>query len=70
MMKIRFPWEILEEYWSIIDPTVLNRQGNDVGSQYRTGIYYLDEDNLDIILKSKEEEQKNTKKNCNWSCSC
>ncbi|NLL30654.1 MAG: peptide-methionine (S)-S-oxide reductase MsrA [Clostridiales bacterium] len=54
--------KILEEYWSIIDPTVLNRQGNDVGSQYRTGIYYLDEDDLDIILKSKEEEQKKYEK--------
>lgn len=49
---------ILNEYWSIIDPTVLNRQGPDVGSQYRTGIYYLDEKDLDEILKSKEENQK------------
>ena len=54
--------KILEEYWSIIDPTVLNRQGNDVGSQYRTGIYYLDEDDLDIILKAKRKSRKNTKK--------
>lgn len=51
--------EILNEYWSIIDPTILNRQGNDVGSQYRTGIYYLDEQDLDIIIKSKENNQKN-----------
>ena len=50
---------LLKEYWSIIDPTVLNRQGPDVGSQYRTGIYYLDSSDLDIILKSKEEIQKN-----------
>lgn len=50
--------DILNEYWSIIDPTVLNRQGPDVGSQYRTGIYYLDENDLDTILKSKDEEQK------------
>lgn len=49
---------ILNEYWSIIDPTVLNRQGPDVGSQYRTGMYYLDENDLDTLLKSKEEEQK------------
>ena len=51
--------EILKEYWSIIDPTSLNKQGNDVGSQYRTGIYYLDEEDLDIIIKSKSENQKN-----------
>lgn len=50
---------LLKEYWSIIDPTVLNRQGPDVGSQYRTGIYYLNEDDLEPILKSKEENQKN-----------
>ena len=51
--------EILKEYWSIINPTILNRQGNDIGSQYRTGIYYLDEEDLDIIIKSKEDNQKN-----------
>ncbi|MDV4149542.1 peptide-methionine (S)-S-oxide reductase MsrA [Clostridium sp. AL.422] len=48
---------ILGEYWSIVDPTTLNKQGPDVGSQYRTGIYYLDENDLDIILRSKDEEQ-------------
>lgn len=51
--------DLLKEYWSIIDPTTLNRQGPDVGSQYRTGIYYLNEDDIEIILKSKEENQKN-----------
>ena len=51
--------DLLKEYWSIIDPTALNRQGPDVGSQYRTGIYYLNEDDVETILKSKEENQKN-----------
>ena len=51
--------DLLKEYWSIIDPTALNRQGPDVGSQYRTGIYYLNEDDIETILKSKEENQKN-----------
>jgi len=50
---------LLKEYWSIVDPTALNRQGPDVGSQYRTGIFYLDESDLDTILKSKEKNQKN-----------
>ncbi len=50
--------ELLEKFWTIIDPTALNRQGNDIGSQYRTGIYYLDEKDLEIILKSKENIQK------------
>lgn len=49
---------ILNEYWSIIDPTVLNRQGPDVGSQYRTVIYYFDEIDLPIILKSRDNQQK------------
>ena len=49
---------ILYEYWSIIDPTVLNRQGPDVGSQYRTGIYYFDEIDLPIILESRDNQQK------------
>lgn len=48
---------ILEEFWSIIDPTILNRQGNDIGSQYRTGIYYTDKTNIEIIEKSKNKEQ-------------
>lgn len=54
--------ELLKEYWQIIDPTTLNRQGPDLGSQYRTGIYYIDESDLDIILKSKENNQKNYEK--------
>lgn len=35
--------EILEIFFVVHDPTTPNRQGNDVGTQYRSGIYYLDE---------------------------
>jgi peptide-methionine (S)-S-oxide reductase len=35
--------EILEIFFTVHDPTTLNRQGNDVGSQYRSAIYYHDE---------------------------
>ncbi|MGQ8366608.1 peptide-methionine (S)-S-oxide reductase MsrA [Glaciecola sp. 1036] len=35
--------EILEIFFALHDPTQLNRQGNDVGTQYRGGIYYTDE---------------------------
>jgi peptide-methionine (S)-S-oxide reductase len=49
--------KILNKFWGIIDPTVSNRQGPDVGSQYRSGIYYSDNNDLDIILKTKNEAQ-------------
>ena len=32
--------EILEVFWKVHDPTTLNRQGNDVGTQYRSAVYY------------------------------
>lgn len=35
-------YTLLERFFQIIDPTSVNRQGNDQGSQYRTGIYYTD----------------------------
>lgn len=41
--------DILEYYLRIIDPTSVNKQGNDVGSQYRTGIYYTNENDKLII---------------------
>ena len=50
---------LLEQFFLIIDPTVLNRQGNDVGSQYRTGIYYQDEADLAVIdaVIAREQEK-------------
>ncbi|MDD7267259.1 MAG: peptide-methionine (R)-S-oxide reductase MsrB [Lachnospiraceae bacterium] len=41
--------EILLHFFRIIDPTSQNKQGNDVGSQYRTGVYYTDEADLPVI---------------------
>ena len=52
--------EILTVFWRIHDPTTLNRQGNDVGTQYRSGIYYINEEQKSMALKSKlavEESQ-------------
>ena len=43
----------------MIDPLSVNRQGNDVGRQYRTGIYYQNDDDLKVIeevVREKEEE--------------
>lgn len=50
--------EILKAYFKVIDPTILNRQGGDTGIQYRTGIYYIDENDRNVIVKIIEEEQK------------
>ncbi|WMM26463.1 peptide-methionine (S)-S-oxide reductase MsrA [Tissierella sp. MB52-C2] len=49
--------ELLNKFWRIIDPTMLNRQGPDIGNQYRTGIYYVDQNDLDIINKTLEEQK-------------
>lgn len=55
--------ELLDKFFKIIDPTLLNRQGGDIGNQYRTGIYYKDPEDLTIIKDVIEEKQKNyTKK--------
>ena len=43
---------LLDLYYDVIDPTSVNRQGNDTGTQYRTGIYYVHKEDKDIILAS------------------
>lgn len=53
---------ILDKFWAIIDPTLLNKQGNDIGTQYRTGIYYLDEEDLETILDSRSQLQSTLSK--------
>ncbi|CAI5734523.1 unnamed protein product [Peronospora farinosa] len=53
---------LLMKFWSIHDPTTLNRQKNDQGTQYRSGIYYHNEGQRDAALASKEEHQKTLSK--------
>lgn len=53
--------EVLLRYFRIIDPTVIDRQGPDVGNQYRTGIYYTDEKQLPIIQEEILELAKKYK---------
>lgn len=53
---------LLERFFRIIDPTLLNRQGGDIGNQYRTGIYYTNVEDLETINKVIEEQSKKYKK--------
>ena len=48
---------LLDLFYRAIDPTSLNRQGNDRGTQYRTGIYYTDPDDRPIIEHSLAQLQ-------------
>lgn len=50
--------EVLKYYFRVIDPTSLNKQGNDVGTQYRTGIYFTDPNDEQVILYALEAEAK------------
>ena len=54
---ITFP-ELLIAFWQMHDPTTLNRQGNDVGTQYRSGIFYTSAEQKIIAMKSKEIYQR------------
>ncbi len=45
---------LLEVFWHTHNPTTLNRQGADVGTQYRSAIFYHDEQQKEIALKSKQ----------------
>lgn len=49
--------EVLTRFFSIIDPFALNYQGNDIGTQYRSGIYTQDSKMLDVIHKFVESYQ-------------
>lgn len=48
---------LLEMYFKAIDPVSVNQQGHDVGSQYRTGIYYTDEADLPVIEEVYARQQ-------------
>ncbi|GAA0319771.1 bifunctional peptide-methionine (S)-S-oxide reductase MsrA/peptide-methionine (R)-S-oxide reductase MsrB [Psychrobacter aestuarii] len=49
---------VLDYYFRVIDPTSMNKQGNDRGVQYRTGIYYTDAKDKDIIERVIAQKQQ------------
>ncbi len=49
---------LLSYYLRVVDPTSVNKQGNDRGVQYRTGVYYTDEKDKEVIEKVLNKEQE------------
>jgi len=53
--------ELLNVFWKMHDPTQINRQGPDIGTQYRSAIFYHNEKQKRAAEKSKKEQQKKLK---------
>ena len=53
--------ELLNSFWEKHDPTTLNRQGPDVGSQYRSAIFYFDEEQRNLAQESLNKLQQKLK---------
>lgn len=51
---VRFE-ELLEVFWQTHDPTTLNRQGNDVGTQYRSAVFYHNDEQKELAKKYKKK---------------
>ncbi|MBL4862717.1 MAG: peptide-methionine (S)-S-oxide reductase MsrA [Crocinitomicaceae bacterium] len=47
--------KLLELFWFVHDPTQLNRQGNDCGTQYRSAIFYHDENQMELAKRYKKK---------------
>ena len=58
--KVSFD-KLLNTFWSLHDPTTLNRQGPDIGTQYRSVIFFQDEDQAALSKTSKDKLQASGK---------
>jgi peptide-methionine (S)-S-oxide reductase len=53
---------IMKSFWEQHDPTEENRQGNDVGTQYRSAVYWTDEGQRDVIIASRDAYDSDLRK--------
>ena len=58
--KVSFD-KLLDAFWSLHDPTTLNRQGPDIGTQYRSVIFFQDEEQATLSKTSKDNLQMSGK---------
>jgi peptide-methionine (S)-S-oxide reductase len=54
--------EVLDTFWSVHNPTTRNRQGWDLGNQYRSAIFFHDADQERVATASRDERQKSVRK--------
>ena len=53
---------LLDLFFKTIDPTSLNQQGEDIGTRYRTGIYWINQEDEKVVKEALSELQKNYEK--------
>ena len=53
--------KLLEIFWKIHDPTTLNKQGLDIGTQYKSAIFYFNDEQRILALNSRDKENKKYK---------
>ena len=54
--------ELSEVFWKVHDPSQLNRQGPDIGTQYRSVIFFHDKEQKEVATKSKKKLARTSKK--------